>query len=51
MEHRVLLAKGEEFRQEVINLKRQGWKTEPAFAKLLGLNGNPYEELLKLRFE
>jgi len=38
---------GESFRQEVIELKKQGYKTEPAFAKLLGLNGDPYLELLK----
>jgi hypothetical protein len=51
IEHRLLIEKGEKFRQEIIELKRQGLKTEPAFAKLLGLNGNPYQELLKLRFE
>jgi hypothetical protein len=51
IEHRVLIEKGEKFRQEIIKLKRQGLKTEPAFAKLLGLDGNPYEALLKLRFE
>lgn len=49
IEHSILMEKGEEFRQEIIKLKRQGLKTEPAFAKLLGLDGNPYQELLKLR--
>jgi hypothetical protein len=49
VEHRVLIEKGEKFRQEIIKLKRQGLKTEPAFAKLLGLDGNPYEELLKFQ--
>jgi hypothetical protein len=48
IEHKLLLAKGEKFRQDIIDLKNQGYKTEPAFAKLLGFEGNPYEELLKL---
>ncbi|SDG25981.1 protein of unknown function [Pedobacter terrae] len=48
IEYQILLEKGEVFRQEIISLKKQGYKTEPAFAKLLGLEGNPYEELLKL---
>jgi len=49
IEHKLLLKKGEEFRQQVVNLKKQGYKTEPAFAKLLGLNSeNPFDELLKL---
>jgi hypothetical protein len=51
IEHSVLIEKGEKFRQEIIELKRQGLKTEPAFAKLLGLVGNPYKELLKLKFQ
>jgi hypothetical protein len=49
IEHRVLIERGEEFRQEIIKLKRQGLKTEPAFAQLLGLDGNPYKELLKFK--
>ncbi|MDN3585157.1 DUF4269 domain-containing protein [Pedobacter aquatilis] len=48
IEYQLLLEKGESFRQQVIELKKQGFKTESAFAKLLGLGGNPYEELLKL---
>ena len=48
IEHNLLMENGEQFRQEIIELKRQGLKTEPAFAKLLGLDGNPYEALLKL---
>lgn len=48
IEHKLLLAKGEKFRQDIIDLKNKGYKTEPAFAKLLGFEGNPYEELLKL---
>lgn len=47
IEAKILEEKGEEFRKEIINLKKKGWKTEPAFAKLLGLTGNPYLELLK----
>jgi Domain of unknown function (DUF4269) len=48
IEHRLLLLGGESFRNNIINLKNSGLKTEPAFAKLLGLKGNPYEELLIL---
>lgn len=48
IEHKILLEKGEAFRQQIINLKKQGYKTEPAFAKLLGIDGDAYEELLKL---
>lgn len=48
IEHQILLEKGETFRQEIIRLKNQGIKTEPAFAQLLDIAGNAYEELLKL---
>lgn len=46
IEHDLLLERGEFFRQQIIDLKRQGYKTEPAFGKLLGFEANPYEELL-----
>lgn len=49
IEHQILMEKGEAFRQQIIALKNEGYKTEPAFAKLLGLEGNPYEALLKLK--
>ncbi|WP_019913932.1 DUF4269 domain-containing protein [Paenibacillus sp. HW567] len=48
VEDRILNLLGPGFRQEVISLKIQGMKTEPAFAKLLGLAGDPYEALLFL---
>ncbi|MBE1556765.1 DUF4269 domain-containing protein [Sporosarcina limicola] len=34
-------------KDEVINLKEQGFKTEPAFCKLLGLENDPYTALLE----
>ena len=46
IEHRLLQQKGESFRQSIIELKRKGFKTEPAFALLLGLQGDPYTGLL-----
>ena len=46
IEYLLLEHHGEPFRQEVIKLKKQGYKTEPAFAKLLELSGDPYLELL-----
>lgn len=46
IEHAILQREGEDFRKEIIRLKEQGYKTEPAFAKLLGLEGDPYIALL-----
>lgn len=47
IEHRLLEERGVEFRDAIIRLKESGMKTEPAFAKLLGLEGDPYLALLK----
>jgi hypothetical protein len=51
IEHQILKERGEEFRQKVIELKRSGLKTEPAFAKLLGLDGDPWIALLSYQSE
>lgn len=48
-EYKLLNKYGKGFAQKIIELKKQGIKTEPAFAKLLNLNGDPYEALLKLK--
>lgn len=40
-----------QLKKQVIQLKQLGMKTEPAFAKVLGLVGDPYDELLKIGFE
>lgn len=48
VEHQLLVQFGEELRQKVIHLKEQGYKTEPAFAEALGIQGNSYIELLHL---
>ena len=48
IENRILDLAGREFRKKVVALKKQGMKTEPAFAKLLGLKGEPYLALLEL---
>jgi len=47
VEHNLLNKYGEAFRQQIIELKRQGHKTEPAFAIALDLTGDPYMEILK----
>lgn len=47
IEHHLLMSHPH-IRDEIIHLKKGGLKTEPAFAKVLGLAGNPYEELLKI---
>ncbi|NOU20057.1 MAG: DUF4269 domain-containing protein [Bacteroidales bacterium] len=49
IEHKILIERGEIFRQKIIELKQQGYKTEPAFGVLLGLNENPYKELLNYK--
>jgi len=49
IEHQILQEKGESFRLKVIELKLNGYKTEPAFAKLLNLTGDPYSGLLKYK--
>ncbi|AYN01741.1 DUF4269 domain-containing protein [Chryseobacterium sp. 3008163] len=45
-EHKILQEKGEDFKQKIIELKKKGIKTEPAFGMLLNLE-NSYEDLLK----
>ncbi|MFD1737477.1 DUF4269 domain-containing protein [Bacillus salitolerans] len=42
-----LLQRFPHLREEVIQLKLEGDKTEPAFCKLLGLKGDPYMALLE----
>ena len=46
VEHRILLERGKAVRQQIIAIKRQGMKTEPAFCLLLGLKNDPYWALL-----
>lgn len=48
-EYEILQAKSESFRLEIIKLKQNGYKTEPAFAHLLGLKGDPYIKLLEYK--
>lgn len=47
IEHQLLAQYGEKFRQQIIALKRKGYKTEPAFGVALDLKGDPYMELLQ----
>lgn len=47
IENRLLNLFGSSFKDKVINLKLQGYKTEPAFGHILGLN-SAYKDLLEL---
>ena len=49
IEHKILKSKGDKFRNKILALKEKGLSTEEAFASLLGIDGDPYTELL--RFE
>lgn len=49
VEYKILNLKGEAFKAGIIKLKQQGYKTEPAFAKLLRLKGDPYTALLNIK--
>jgi len=50
IEAKILEKEGEEFKKQIIVLKKAGYKTEPAFAKLLSLEGDPYLALLNFKF-
>ncbi|MEH7350876.1 DUF4269 domain-containing protein [Gottfriedia acidiceleris] len=42
-----ILKQNPAIKDEIIKLKKEGYKTEPAFCKMLGLEGDPYDELIK----
>lgn len=46
IENEIIIERGESFRQQILALKRQGYKTEPAFGLLLGFTEDPYQQLL-----
>ena len=48
VEERLLRHGGEEVRRKIRHLKGQGLKTEPAFAAVFALAGDPYDTLLGL---
>ncbi|WP_018756509.1 DUF4269 domain-containing protein [Paenibacillus terrigena] len=48
VEHRILQVIGTEGKREIRELKQNGLKTEPAFAKWLNLDGDPYSALLAM---
>ena len=45
---KLLAVGGDQLRQKICALKKQGLKTEPAIAQLFGCTGDPYEEVLAL---
>lgn len=51
IEYQILQKHDDEFRQNIIALKKTGIKTEPAFAQLLQLNGDPYKALLDYQLD
>jgi len=49
IEYQILQENDENFKRRIIALKNSGMKTEPAFAMLLELDGDPYQALLNYR--
>ncbi|WP_235046190.1 VOC family protein [Bdellovibrio bacteriovorus] len=49
VEERLLHVGGSSLAEKILALRKAGDKTEPAFARALGLSGNPYDELLRLQ--
>lgn len=47
IEHWLLATRGATFKKKILELKSNGVKTEPAFAEVLGLDGDPYDSLLQ----
>jgi Domain of unknown function (DUF4269) len=48
IEYQILQSRPNTFREKIILLKKQGYSTEEAFARLLNLSGEPYEALLNI---
>lgn len=42
-----LLSEQPDLKEKIIGLKQLGYKTEPAFYKVLGLEGDPYDALIQ----
>ncbi len=45
---RLLALGGDQAQREIVRLKRAGYKTEPAFARYFGIQGDPFEALFEL---
>jgi uncharacterized protein DUF4269 len=48
VEYRILHIAGDTTRQAIRDLKKEGLKTEPAFAQYFNLEGDPYQALIEL---
>lgn len=48
IEWRLMQERDHRFKEQLLALKSRGVKTEPAFAQLLGLEGDPYDAILAL---
>ncbi|WP_284315220.1 DUF4269 domain-containing protein [Labrys miyagiensis] len=48
VEQRLLRLGGQMLKESIMRLRYSGMKTEPAFAAALGLEGDPYEQMLRL---
>jgi Domain of unknown function (DUF4269) len=46
-----LLQRDPDLQQKVIQLKKQGYKTEPAFCKIFDITGDPFEGLIRFGVE